>query len=111
MKIAVLGPGGVGGLLAGAFARAGEDVVVIAREPTVAVLAERGLRVQSVIFGEFVARVPAVARLRAPVGARIVAMKATSLERALERIEVEPGVVLPLLNGLDHVALLRERFP
>jgi 2-dehydropantoate 2-reductase len=111
MKIAVLGPGGVGGLLAGALARAGEDIVVVGREPTVAVLAERGLRVHSVIFGEFVARVPAVARLGGPVDALIVATKATALEPALERIEVEPGVVLPLLNGLDHVALLRERFP
>jgi 2-dehydropantoate 2-reductase len=111
MKIAVLGPGGVGGLLAGALARAGEDIVVVGREPTVAVLAERGLRVHSVIFGEFVARVTAVARLGGPVDALIVATKATALEPALERIEVEPGVVLPLLNGLDHVALLRERFP
>jgi len=111
MKIAVLGPGGVGGLLAGALARAGEDVVVVAREPTVAVIAERGLRVQSVIFGEFVACVPAVALLRDPVDGLIVATKATTLESALKRIEVEPGVVLPQLNGLDHVARLRERFP
>jgi 2-dehydropantoate 2-reductase len=30
---------------------------------------------------------------------------------ALERIPGEPRVVLPLLNGLDHLAVLRERFP
>ena len=34
MRIAVLGPGGVGGLLAGALDRAGSEVTVVAREPT-----------------------------------------------------------------------------
>jgi 2-dehydropantoate 2-reductase len=111
MRIAVLGPGGVGGLLAGALARAGEDVVVVAREPTVAVIAESGLRVQSVMFGDFVAHPPAVSRLSERVEALIVATKAMALASALERIAVEPGVVLPQLNGLDHIELLRERFP
>ncbi|HEX4563557.1 MAG TPA: 2-dehydropantoate 2-reductase N-terminal domain-containing protein, partial [Solirubrobacteraceae bacterium] len=100
MRIAVLGPGGVGGLLAGALARAGEDVVVVAREPTAAAIDERGLRVQSVIFGDFVAHPRAVSRLSEPVEALIVATKAMALASALERIAVEPGVVLPQLNGL-----------
>ena len=46
MRIAVLGPGGVGGLLAGVLDRAGSEVLVVARESTAAVIAERGLRVQ-----------------------------------------------------------------
>jgi len=42
----------------------------------------------------------------------IVATKATGLDAALERIApgVEPGLVLALLNGLDHLAVLRRRF-
>jgi 2-dehydropantoate 2-reductase len=32
------------------------------------------------------------------------------LHDALERIESTPALVLPLLNGLDHIAVLRERF-
>jgi len=110
MKLAVLGPGGVGGLLAGVLARAGEDVVLVAREPTVAVIEASGLRVESVMFGEFVVHPRAVDRLREQVDALIVATKAIGLDAALGRIEVEPGVVLPQLNGLDHLALLRERF-
>ena len=39
-----------------------------------------------------------------------MATKAIGVERALERIATAPPFVLPLLNGLDHVALLRERF-
>ncbi len=42
MRVAVLGPGGVGGLLAGALDRAGTEVVVVARESTAA--ADRAAR-------------------------------------------------------------------
>jgi 2-dehydropantoate 2-reductase len=111
MRVAVLGPGGVGGLVAGALERAGTDVVVVARESTAAVIAERGLRVDSVSLGQFVAHPGATERLQEPVDALIVATKAAGLQAGLQRIETEPTLVLPLLNGLDHLALLRERFP
>jgi 2-dehydropantoate 2-reductase len=132
MRVAVLGPGGVGGLLAGVMARSGTEVVVVARESTAALIERDGIRVQSVIFGDFVARPRAVAQLREPVDALIVATKATGLEPALARIEPasladvemapsseeaissrrgDSPVVLPLLNGLDHIVLLRKRLP
>jgi 2-dehydropantoate 2-reductase len=110
MRIAILGPGGVGGLLAGALEKAGSEVIVVARESTAAVIAERGLRIDSVIFGEMLAHPRAVARLQKPVDVLVVATKAAGLEPALERIAVEPGVVLPLLNGLDHIPVLQRRF-
>jgi 2-dehydropantoate 2-reductase len=110
VKIAVLGPGGVGGLLAGLLERSGEQVVVVAREPTAAIISEQGLHVSSISFGDFVARPQAVARLQEPVDALIVATKAAGLEPALERVAAEPQLVLPLLNGLDHLAVLRRRF-
>ncbi len=110
MKIAILGPGGVGGLIAGALDRAGAEVVVIARESTVAAISERGLRVDSVMLGEFVVHPRAVTRLEEEVDVLIVATKASGLHDALERIVVTPPLVLPLLNGLDHIAVLRERF-
>ncbi|HEX5225653.1 MAG TPA: 2-dehydropantoate 2-reductase [Solirubrobacteraceae bacterium] len=110
MKIAVLGAGGVGGLLAAALARAGAEVVVVARPSTAEAIAEHGVRVQSVIFGELVERPRAVDELREPVDALIVATKAAGMASALERVSTPPHGVLPLLNGLDHIALLRERF-
>ncbi|MEA2209195.1 MAG: 2-dehydropantoate 2-reductase, partial [Solirubrobacteraceae bacterium] len=110
MRIAVLGPGGVGGLLAGALQRGGEDVTVIARESTSQAIAEEGLRVASVTLGEFTERPRTATSLREPVDALIVATKAAGLQTALERIAIAPPIVLPLLNGLDHVAQLRERF-
>jgi 2-dehydropantoate 2-reductase len=115
MTIAVLGPGGVGGLVAGALDRAGTPTIVVGREATAALIAERGLRVSSVRLGEFVAHPRATGRLEEPVDALVVATKATGLEEALERVAGRPsigrpGLVLPLLNGLDHLALLRDRF-
>jgi 2-dehydropantoate 2-reductase len=111
MTIAVLGPGGVGGLLAGALDRTGERVVVVARDSTAAVISSRGLRVSSVSLGEFTAHPRAVEALEEPTEVLIVATKAQGLEWALDRIKTEPGLVLPLLNGLDHLAVLRRRFP
>ena len=109
MRVAVLGPGGVGGLVAGALDHAGTAVVVVARESTAAAIAEEGLRVSSVTLGDFLVRPRVLTRLDEPVDALIVATKASGLAPALERIAAPPGLVLPLLNGLDHIALMRER--
>ncbi len=109
--IAILGPGGVGGFIAGALTRAGEDVTVVARESTAAVIARDGLQIQSVILGHFQARPVAVATLDRPVDVLILATKATSLDSALERVRAPAGLVVPLLNGLDHLQSLRGRFP
>ncbi|HWE32673.1 MAG TPA: 2-dehydropantoate 2-reductase [Solirubrobacteraceae bacterium] len=108
--IAVLGPGGVGGFLAGALARAGADVVVVAREPTAAVIERDGLSVTSVRLGDFNVRPAVTARLDEPAEFLIVATKASGLADGMRRIGATPGLVVPLLNGLDHVAALRERY-
>ena len=110
VSIAVLGPGGVGGLLAAALERSGEQVTVVARESTAALIGSQGLKVSSVRFGELHTHPRAVARLQEPVDVLLVATKAAGLTQALERIGAQPGVVLPLLNGLDHLEVLRERF-
>lgn len=110
MNVAILGPGGVGGLLAGTLERAGNDVTVIARESTAEVISARGLQVRSVLYGDFTAHPRAVSRLEDPVDTLIVATKAAGLQAALERVPAEPGMVLPQLNGLDHLTVLRERF-
>jgi 2-dehydropantoate 2-reductase len=100
----------VGGFVAGALARAGAHVTVVARDETAELIGRDGLRVESVRLGDFFARPAAVAALEEPVDALLVATKAGGMEGALERVRAEPGLVVPLLNGLDHMALLRERF-
>ncbi|HEY2259992.1 MAG TPA: ketopantoate reductase family protein [Solirubrobacteraceae bacterium] len=110
-KIAVLGPGGVGGFVAAALSRAGEDVVVVATEPTALRVAEHGITVQSVALGaDFTARPAATAQLTEPAAFLLVATKAGGLEPALGRVHAAPGLVVPLLNGIEHLELLRDRF-
>lgn len=110
LKIAILGPGGVGGFLAAALERAGTAVTVVAREETAELIARDGIRVDSVVLGELVARPAATVRLEQPVDVLVVATKAAGLDDALARVAAEPGLVVPLLNGLDHLPPLRERF-
>jgi 2-dehydropantoate 2-reductase len=110
-SFAILGPGGVGGFLAAVLARAGNDVTVVARDPAAESIASDGIRVRSVRLGDFEARPAALGSLDGPVDALLVATKATGLEDALARVAgLDPSIVLPLLNGLDHLEVLRERF-
>jgi len=114
VKVAVLGPGGVGGLLAALLARHGADVVVVANAETASLIARDGLRVESMRFGDFQARVRATANLDEPVDAVLVTVKATHLAQALQRVPANTlgdGVVVPFLNGLDHVDYLRTVYP
>lgn len=110
MTVAVLGPGGVGGLVAAALARSGTTTTVVAREDSAAAIARDGLQVQSLRLGAFTVHPPAVAVLETPVDVLVVAVKAPALDAALERIVAPPALVVPLLNGVEHVARLRERF-
>ncbi|MDT0305271.1 ketopantoate reductase family protein [Streptomonospora wellingtoniae] len=113
-RVTVLAPGGVGGLLAGALARDGRTVTVVATEPTAAHIAQHGLRVDSAVLGDFRVDVSAAPAATAPADVLVVAPKATALEDALERVPphlVEGALVLPLLNGFEHMALLRSRYP
>ena len=106
--VAVLGPGAVGVALAVPLAEAGVDVICIARPDTAAAIASAGL---SLRHGSAVtqARPRAAAKLDEPVDLLLVTVKATVLDDALLRIASSPAVVLPLLNGLEHVDTIRRR--
>ncbi|MBA0053873.1 2-dehydropantoate 2-reductase [Streptomyces sp. AJS327] len=113
MTFAILGPGGVGGLLAGLLSRAGHRVICLARETTAETLRTGGIRVRSGVFGDFTAPVLADTVLRERVDACVVAVKATALPSALERVPAEAlgeGLLVPLLNGVEHPVLLRRYY-
>ncbi|WP_203923556.1 ketopantoate reductase family protein [Rugosimonospora africana] len=113
-NVAIVGPGGVGGLIGAVLARAGHRVMFVARPETVDALTTGGLTVHSGKFGDFQVPATATARLSGPVDACVLAVKATALDAALERVPagaLGDGLVLPLLNGVEHLPLLRTRFP
>ncbi|GAA3191275.1 MULTISPECIES: ketopantoate reductase family protein [Streptomyces] len=111
--VAVLGPGGVGGLLAALMARAGHRVICLAGEETAQTLRRDGIQVRSKQFADFTTRVEADTQLRAPVDLCLITVKQTSLEPALRRVPsamLGDGLVVPLLNGIEHPALLRRHY-
>ena len=115
MKFAVFGTGGVGGYFGGRLAQAGHDVSFIARGKHLAAITESGLRVDS-IGGDFVIK-PAKAtdspRSVGEVDVVIVATKAWQLPEATEQMNPLVGertIILPLLNGMEHIDLLVDTF-
>src|SRR2546426_6107562 len=111
MKHAVLGAGGVGGLMGALLAHGREDVVLIVHSENLAAHpAQLKLKRPD---GEIIAPIRVVSTLETAVDVLWVAVKATQLEEALQRIAVAPqsmGCVVPLLNGIDHVERLRRLF-
>jgi 2-dehydropantoate 2-reductase len=109
-SIAILGSGAVGALIGAELQRAGVQTAIVTTEASVEAINNDGITVRSPSFGDHTERVPAVTAMETPPGALIVATKAPHLAAALERIAGEPEVVVPLLNGVDHMDLLRRRF-
>lgn len=112
MRHAVLGAGGVGGLVGGALARAGHDVLLLVR-PRALADHPRRLQVESRLLGDFEVEVEVGAALDRPVDVLWLTIKATQLEAALDSVRPDQlgnALMVPLLNGVDHVALLRERY-
>ena len=111
--VAVLGPGAVGGTFAVRFLRADYRTVCVAPPATVQLMALSGISYEHNGAEPVVVRPELTDHLAEPVSLLLVTVKAPQLEDALERVDpeaVENGVVLPLLNGLEHMEPLRERF-
>lgn len=112
--IAVLGPGAVGGFLASLMSHCGHRLICIATEPTARLIEKDGIRLESVQFGSILGRPNAKEFLNSDVKLLFVTTKANHLPTALERINVEAlsdeTVVIPLLNGIEHISHLREKF-
>jgi 2-dehydropantoate 2-reductase len=105
-SVAVLGPGAVGGVFAVPLALAGFRVTCVGRPGSVAAIRRDGLTLVR-RDEELRARPDAVEVLDDDVDILLVAVKAPALEEALERVAADATVVVPLLNGLEHVHRLR----
>ncbi|WP_030341233.1 ketopantoate reductase family protein [Streptomyces sp. NRRL S-1022] len=113
LTVAVLGPGGTGGLLAALLSRSGHRVICLAGETTAHTLRRTGITVSSRQFGDFTATVDADTALREPVDACLVTVKHTALDAALTRVPpaaLGDALLVPLLNGVEHPGTLRARY-
>jgi 2-dehydropantoate 2-reductase len=111
MRHTILGAGGVGGLIGVALAKAGESVTMILRPETLkGYPAELSLESP---LGSFHVPVDRAASVSEAYDVLWITVKATQLDAALRSVTIDPsriGTVVPLLNGMDHVPILRARF-
>ncbi len=103
---AILGAGGVGGLIGACVARSGAPVTMVVRRESLATYPEQ-LQLESP-FGNFGVPVGRAAEVP-PCDVLWLTVKATQLDAALSAIThpASVGAIVPLLNGIDHIALLR----
>jgi 2-dehydropantoate 2-reductase len=112
LRHAVLGPGGIGALIAAAIARAGREVVLLVRPESLRAYPGR-IQIESVVLGSFAVDLEAESQLSRAVGVLWVTPKATALDAAIRLAppaQVRRAAVVPLMNGIDHVARLRDRY-
>ena len=108
MEHAVLGAGAIGGLVGTAMASLGEGVTVLVRpERLRGYPANLSLERPS---GAITAPAKVAAALPSPVDVLWIATKTYQLKAALQAVQSLPRCIVPLLNGVDHVEVLRAHF-
>jgi 2-dehydropantoate 2-reductase len=108
VKHAILGAGAIGGLVGTALASLGEDVTLIIRPESLPGY-PRNLTLERP-QGSISVPAKAAAALMEPVDVLWIATKTYQLQTALQAVHALPTCVVPLLNGVDHVEILRARF-
>jgi 2-dehydropantoate 2-reductase len=108
MEHAVLGAGAIGGLVGTVVASLGEGVTVLVRpERLPGYPANLSVERPS---GAITAPAKAAAMLTNPVDLLWIATKTYQLKTALQAVQSLPRCIVPLLNGVDHVEVLRAHF-
>ncbi|MFZ9245112.1 MAG: ketopantoate reductase family protein, partial [Burkholderiaceae bacterium] len=109
MKILILGAGGIGGYFGAHLIRAGADITYLVRDKRKALLDANGLTIQMPTEAFVVQPQTITASSAQPIYDLIIlAPKSYDLEDAMRSLQgaLGYGLVLPLLNGLDHLDLL-----
>ncbi|MGA8151443.1 MAG: 2-dehydropantoate 2-reductase [Terriglobales bacterium] len=109
MRHAILGAGGVGGLIGACLAKSGDSVTLVVRSEVL------GSYPKQVYLESPFGNITVSVELSSTVPAADVVwitVKATQLSSALMSFSENASVraIVPLLNGIDHVPLLREKY-
>jgi 2-dehydropantoate 2-reductase len=115
VKILVLGAGALGGYFGGRLLQAGRDVTFLVRPGRAATLAARGLRIKSPHGDVHLPRPPMLTQGDAAARFDLILLSCKAYDLAGAMDAVAPWVgpqtaILPLLNGMSHLATLAERF-
>ena len=115
MKTVIFGTGAVGGYYGGRLAHAGQDITFIARGEHLTAIRETGLRVDS-IQGDFLVQPAKATDDPGSIGTAdlvVIAVKAWQLDDVIEQMRplvAEQTIILPLLNGMEHMDKLLSAF-
>jgi 2-dehydropantoate 2-reductase len=113
MKILIVGAGGIGGFFGAKLHQAGVDVTFLLREQRHQLIQKHGLTVETP-RGSFTIQpgIVLAEQLEPIYDLIILACKAFDLENALTSIikASSKGVILPLLNGFNHLETLDRQF-
>ena len=115
MKILVMAAGAVGGYYGSLLARAGNDVLFVARGENLEAIRRDGLRVESVTSGRFTVRGNAAERLDGSWQADFVLFCVKSYQNAQAIETIRPAIydgsaILTLQNGIGSGAELSDAF-
>jgi 2-dehydropantoate 2-reductase len=114
VRLLVVGAGSTGGYFGGRLVQAGRDVTFLVRPRRVAQLRATGLAIKSPLGDATLQpRLITAAEVDGTYDAVLLTVKSFSLEAALEDMApaIGPGtVILPVLNGMRHLDILKARF-
>jgi 2-dehydropantoate 2-reductase len=108
MKHTILGAGAIGGLLGTALASLGNEVSVIVRREKLGRYPETFTLERP--SGTLNAKVTIISELSGPTDVLWIATKTYQFDDALKSIMAVPPAAVPLLNGIEHIAVLRSRY-
>src|SRR3989344_3409957 len=111
--IAILGPGAIGGFLAGALLKGENEITLVTRPEAEKKLRGKVLCLKTAFLGDTIVYPRVKDYLTEPVDILCIATKAPDLVSAIAQIKDGVGprtTIIPFLNGFEHLALLRKEF-
>jgi 2-dehydropantoate 2-reductase len=114
MRLLIVGAGSTGGYFGGRLAQAGRDVTFLVHAARAETLRQQGLQIVSPHGNATLEPKLALARnISAPFDVVLVAVKSYQLAAAIADFAPAVGentLIVPVLNGMKHMDLLRQRF-
>lgn len=110
MKIGILGPGAIGGLVGSLLFKTGNEVCFIGKEQTVNSINRDGITFKSSFYGDFTIYPKACTSAEEILDVIFIAVKGYELQNALKLISGHLGeqtILVSLLNGLGHREVIR----
>ena len=114
MRTLVVGAGATGGYYGTRLAQAGRDVTFLVRAHRARTLRDRGLRLHTPTGTERIEpELVEAAEITTPFDLVLLTVKATAVDEAVKDLAAAVGsdtLIVPVLNGLDHYAVLDAAF-